>query len=239
MPLFDVIAFDADDTLWHNERLYDQTQAGLGSLLAGYGIRASDLAGHLYLTESHNIALFGYGIKSFTLSMIEAAVDLTAGKISSREVLAIIDLARAQLNAPVELLEHVLEAVPQLAARYHLIVITKGDLQDQETKIARSGLAEFFRDIEVVSDKTPQSYATLFKNHAFSPQRLLMVGDSLRSDILPVLQLGAHAVYIPYATTWQHEAAQPPAPATPRFYQLEHLGQLPDLLERLESQIKK
>ncbi len=239
MTLFDVIAFDADDTLWHNERLYDQTQAGLAALLAGYGIRASDLAERLYRTESHNIALFGYGIKSFTLSMIEAAVDLTAGKISSREVLAIIDLAKAQLNAPVELLEHVLEAVPLLAARYHLIVITKGDLQDQETKLARSGLAEFFRDIEVVSDKTPQSYAALFKNHSFSPQRLLMVGDSLRSDILPVLQLGAYAVYIPYATTWQHEAARAPAPGTPRFHQLEHLGQLPDLLERLEIQIKK
>ena len=235
MPLFDVIAFDADDTLWHNERLYDQTQAGLAALLSGYGIRASELAERLYRTESHNIALFGYGIKSFTLSMIEAAVDLTAGKISSRELLAIIDLAKAQLSAPVELLEHVLEAVPQLAARYHLIVITKGDLQDQETKIARSGLAEFFRDIEVVSDKTPQSYADLFKNHSFSPQRLLMVGDSLRSDILPVLQLGAHAVYIPYATTWQHEAARPPARGTPHFHQLEHLGQLPDLLERLES----
>jgi len=236
MPLFDVIAFDADDTLWHNERLYEQTQAALAALLAGHGVEAQTLAERLYQTESRNIGLFGYGIKSFTLSMIETAVELTGGRLSGREVLAILDLAKAQLNAPVELLEHVEAAVSRLADHYRLMVITKGDLQDQETKLLRSGLGLFFQDIEVVSDKTPQSYARLFKNHALDPRRLVMVGNALRSDILPVLLLGAHAVYVPYPGTWLHEAAEAPASGTPRFYHVEHLGQLPGLLEQLEAQ---
>ena len=185
--------------------------------------------------EAQNIRVFGYGIKSFTLSMIETAVELTGGRLSGQDVLAIIALARTQLNAPVELLEHVTGTVSWLAARHRLMVITKGDLQDQETKMARSGLGGFFRDIEVVSDKTTESYVRLFKNHGLDPAHVLMVGDSLRSDILPVLELGGTVVYIPYQTTWLHEAAEAPAPGTPRFYQLEHLGQLPALLERLES----
>jgi putative hydrolase of the HAD superfamily len=236
MPRFDLIAFDADDTLWHNERLYEQTQAGVAELLAGYGVSAQALAEQLYQTEDHNIGLFGYGIKSFALSLIETAVELTKGGLSGREVLAILDLARAQLNAPVELMAHVEAAVARLAARYPLMVITKGDLLDQEAKLRRSGLGEFFPDIEVVSDKTPQTYARLFKNHALDPGRLVMVGNALRSDILPVLELGGHAVYVPHSGTWLHEAAKAPAPGTPRFYQLEHLGQLPGLLERLETQ---
>jgi putative hydrolase of the HAD superfamily len=235
MPRFDVIAFDADDTLWHNMRLYRQTQAGLAALLAGYGVSAEALDEQLFQTESRNIRLFGYGIKSFALSMIESALALTGGNLSGQHVLAIIELAKAQLNAPIELLEHVRETVPRLAARHPLMLITKGDLLDQENKLARSGLGEFFRDIEVVSDKTRQSYAVLFRNHALDPARVLMVGDSLRSDILPALELGAYSVYIPYPDAWQHEAAKIPAPGTPRFYQLEQLGQLPDLVEQLEA----
>ncbi len=235
MSHFDVVAFDADDTLWHNERLYDRTQAGLAALLAPYGVNPESLGAGLYQTESRNIGLFGYGIKSFTISMIETAVQMTWGHISGHDVLAILDLAKTQLNAPVELLEHAKETVSQLASRYHLMVITKGDLQDQENKLLHSGLSDFFRDIEVVSDKTPQDYARLFKNHAIHPGRLVMVGNSLRSDILPVLLLGANAVYIPYPDTWQHETAEAPAPGTPRFHQLEHLGLLPALLDTLES----
>jgi putative hydrolase of the HAD superfamily len=235
MSRFDVIAFDADDTLWHNERLYDQTQAHLAAMLEAYGISNQILAERLYQTESRNIGLFGYGIKSFTLSMIETAVDLTGGRISSREVLDILNLAKAQLLAPVVLLDHVLEAIARLADRYHLMIITKGDLQDQQGKLLRSGLAAYFRDIEVISDKTPQSYTILFSNHAIQPGRLVMVGNSLRSDILPVLQVGGCAVYVPYPGTWLHEAAEPPDPGTPGFHQLEHLGELPALLEMLEE----
>jgi len=236
MPLFDMIAFDADDTLWHNERLYLKSQAGLVDLLAPYGIDKLTIEERLYQTENNNIRVFGYGIKSFTLSMIETAVSLTGGNFSGTDVLSIINLGKTQLNAPVKLLEHVLEAVSHLAAHHPLMLITKGDLLDQETKLARSGLAEYFHDIEVVSDKTPQSYAALFRNHALDPVHVLMVGDSLRSDILPVLELGACAVYIPYPGTWLHEAAAAPSPGTPGFYQLEQLNQLPDLLDQLASQ---
>ncbi len=235
MPRFDIIAFDADDTLWHNERLYEHTQAGLAALLAGYGVAASALADRLYQTETRNIDLFGYGIKSFTLSMIETAVELTGGRLSGQAVLAILDLARAQLNAPVELLEHAGETVARLAARYPLMLITKGELHDQETKLLRSGLGDCFRDVAVVTDKTSRSYARLLVNHALDPARLVMVGNALRSDVLPVLELGGYAVYVPYPGTWQHEDAPAPASGTPRFYQLEHLGLLPALLETLES----
>ncbi len=231
----DLIAFDADDTLWHNERLYEHSEAALAALLLPYGIEPQTLEESLLQTESRNIPYFGYGIKSFTLSMIETAVDLTGGGVSARDIAAIIDLARTQLRAPVELLEHVRETVSRLAKDHRLMVITKGDLQDQEDKMARSGLSEFFHDIEVVSDKTSEKYARLFKNHGLDPVHVLMVGNSYRSDILPVLQVGGHAAYVPYATTWLHEAAEAPAAGTARFYPLEHLGQLPALLNRLET----
>jgi putative hydrolase of the HAD superfamily len=236
MKPFDVIAFDADDTLWHNERLYLQTQAELAGLLSRYDVPRKSLEERLYQTEIRNIPVFGYGIKSFTLSMIETAIQLTTGNLSSRDVLAILELAKAQLHAPVELLEHASTTVAKLASSYALMVITKGDLHDQEIKLARSGLGGFFGVVEVVSDKTPESYARLFKKHTIDLQRVLMVGDSLRSDILPVLELGASAVYVPYAGSWQHEAADLLGPGTPGFYQLEQLGQLPELLERLEAQ---
>ena len=236
MPPFDVIAFDADDTLWHNMRLYLQTQAGLAALLSSYGISAKALEERLSQTEGRNILVFGYGLKSFTLSMIETAVELTGGSLSGPDVLAILSLARAQLAAPIVLLEHAMEVVSSLAARHRLMLITKGDVLDQESKLARSGLGEFFREIEVVSDKTAQSYTDLFRNHAIDPRRVLMVGDSLRSDILPVLELGGWAVYIPYPGAWLHEAAAAPLPGTPRFYQLEQLAQLPDLLDQVEAE---
>ena len=220
MPCFDLIAFDADDTLWHNEPLYERPQARLADLLAAYGVEKSSVEERLYQTESRNIQVFGYGIKSFTLSMIEAGVELSEGRLSGRDALAIIQLAREQRNSPVELLEHVTGTIARLATLYQLMIITKGDLFDQETKMARSGLGDYFKDIEVVSDKTPQSYARLFRNHSLEPSRLVMVGNSLRSDILPVLELGGYAVYIPYHITWQHEAAEAPAPSTPRFSQL-------------------
>jgi putative hydrolase of the HAD superfamily len=238
MSRFDLVALDADDTLWHNERLYEHSQDGLASLLEGCGVDAQILAKRLYQTETRNIGLFGFGIKSFTLSMIETAVELTEGHIEGLDVLAIIDLARAQLNSPVELLEHVSEVVPRLTQRYPLMIITKGDLQDQETRLQRPGLGSHFPELAVVPDKTLQIYTRLFASRGLAPERLVMVGNALRSDILPILQLGGNAVYIPYPGTWLHEAADPPSTGTPGFYQLEHLGQLPNLLDSLESDDK-
>ena len=234
MPPFDLIAFDADDTLWHNERIYTGVQAGFARLLSPYHPKEV-VEARLYQTETRNIKSFGYGIKSFTLSMIETAVELTEGTISSKEIQAIIDMGKGMLDAEVELLEHTAGTITRLAASYRLMVITKGDLQDQQTKIARSGLGQYFQYIEVVNDKTRDIYSQLLRKLSIQPERFLMVGDSLRSDILPILELGAQAVYIPYQITWLHESAEIPPRDTPGFHQVENLSQLPGLLERLDA----
>jgi len=233
MSRFDVIAFDADDTLWHNERLYADAQARFGRLLAHYH-DAEWIAARLYATEMRNLAHFGYGIKAFALSMIETAVELTEGRIAGADIQRIIDIAREMLTAEVVLLDGVDATLATLAERYPLMVITKGDLRDQEVKIARSGLGARFRHVEVVSDKTLVEYEAVLRRHRLRPERFLMVGNSLRSDILPVLELGAQAVYIPYSLTWAHESAEPPSTDRRGFHQLVAIGELPDLLAQLE-----
>lgn len=238
MSRFDIIAFDADDTLWHNERLYANAQARFKELLAQYH-SPEWIDERLYRAETRNLPHFGYGIKAFALSMIETAVELTEGRISGGDIQAIIDSAKAMLTAEVELLDHAAETIARLADIYSLMVITKGDLRDQETKITRSGLVAHFRYIEIVSDKNPETYGGLLKRYAIPPERFLMVGNSLRSDILPVLTLGASAVYVPHQLTWAHEVVDPPPVGQPGYYELEHIGLLPGLLaglERSESQ---
>ena len=233
MQRFEVIGFDGDDTLWHNERLYANAQAKFKELLACYH-NPEWVGERLYQAEVRNLPHFGYGIKAFTLSMIETAVELTEGRITGSDVQTIIDTAKEMLAAEIELLEHVPDTIGRLANSYTLILITKGDLRDQETKIARSGLDSYFRLIEIVSDKCPESYSRLLRRHMISPERFLMVGNSMRSDILPVLALGASAVYVPYHLTWMHEVSDSPPGDRPGFYEIEHLGLLPDLLEKLE-----
>jgi putative hydrolase of the HAD superfamily len=233
MSRFDIIAFDADDTLWHNERLYVNAQTKFTELLSRYH-EPQWIRDRLFQTETRNIQHFGYGIKAFALSMIETAVELTEGRISGRDIQAVIDLAKEMLGAEVQLLEHVRETIPQLAERYPLMVITKGDLIDQEGKILRSGLGEHFQYIEVVSHKTRDRYERVLKRYSIAPNRFLMVGNSLKSDIWPVLELGGNAVYIPYEITWLHEIAEAPLEGQPGYYLLEHMGQLPALLEQIE-----
>lgn len=234
MPTFDLIALDADDTLWHNERIYTGVQARFARLLSPYHEKEV-IEARLFQTETRNIKSFGYGIKSFTLSMIETAVELTEGQISAKDIQAIIDLGKGMLDAEVELLEHTTGTITRLAARYRLMVITKGDLQDQQTKITRSGLGQYFQYIEVVNDKTRDIYSQLLKKLSIEPGRFLMVGNSLRSDILPILELGGQAVYIPYQITWLRESAEIPPQDTPGFHQIENLGRLPGLLEQLDA----
>jgi len=231
MPRFEVIAFDADDTLWHSERLYVDAQSEFRKLLARYD---SPVDERLHQVEMRNLRHFGYGIKGFALSMIETAVELTGGRIAGADIQAIIDQAKRMLAADVELLAHVDETLRRLMDRYPLMVITKGDLHDQERKIARSGLANRFRHIEIVSDKTRQSYEAVLRRLGIAPERFLMVGNSLRSDILPVLAMGAIAVYVPYELTWAHEMSAPPPVDQPGYHEIAHIGLLPDLLERLE-----
>ena len=226
--MFDLIAFDADDTLWHNETLFTLTQSSFRALLAPYLLRPWT-GEELYATELRNLQHFGYGIKGFMLSMIETAIELTGADLPVAVIQQIIGLGKAMLAAPVELLDHVAEVLPALAAAAPLLLLTKGDLFDQEAKIARSGLAPHFRHIEIVSDKTPQSYSALLAKYAVPPKRFLMVGNSLRSDIVPVIALGGRAVHIPYHTTWVHEqVAHAALPVS--IVALAHVGLLPTWL---------
>lgn len=231
---FDVIGFDADDTLWHNETLYSLTQDKFKQLLANYA-EAAGIEQKLYETEMRNLHYFGYGIKGFALSMIETAIELTEGRIPGREIQEIIAFAKGMLEAEIHLLDYAEETITQLSPSYPLMLITKGDLFDQETKIARSGLADYFKHIEIVSQKTEESYRALLTRHKIDPRRFLMVGNSLKSDILPVLALGGQAVYIPHQLTWVHETIVNSEVESQDYFQLEHLGQLPAFIEKLST----
>ncbi|HMD87614.1 MAG TPA: HAD family hydrolase, partial [Anaerolineaceae bacterium] len=194
------IAFDADDTLWHNEPLYDQARIQFCNILSGYQT-SEILENRLSQIEIGNIQYYGYGIKSFTLSMVEAAIDLSAGQIKGHEIQDILDISRQMLAAEVPLFENSINVLEALHSDYDLILITKGDLFEQIRKVERSGLARYFRLIEVLEDKTENSYRTLLEKYDIDPATFLMVGNSIRSDILPVLKIGGQAIYIPYATT--------------------------------------
>ena len=231
---FEVIAFDGDDTLWHNERLFQRAQAQFREMLSAF--HPPDwIDARLAEAERRNIPHFGYGIKGFALSMIETAIELTEERISSRDIRRILDIARGMLFAEVELLDHAADTVAAVAATHRVILITKGDLHDQERKVAQSGIGGHFRAVEVVSEKDPATYAALLRRHGISAEGFLMVGNSLRSDILPVLELGGSAVHIPYEVTWGHEAADPPPAGRPGFHALSSISLLPALLDRIET----
>lgn len=237
MPHISTIAFDADDTLWHNEKFYIETQEKFIQLLARYH-SADWIQERLYQTEMRNLQHFGYGVKAFTLSMIETAIELTEGRIIGSEIMLLIEQARLIINKQIELLDYTSTVIPKLAQDYPLLLITKGDLLDQERKLARSGLQSYFKDIEVVSQKSTPTYKKVLQRYNLEPGRFMMVGNSLRSDILPVLELGAYAVYIPFPLTWLHEIADTPPQDQAGFYQLDHMGLLPDLVHRLEESEK-
>lgn len=223
---FDTIGFDGDDTLWHNESLFSMTQDRFRSLLA-HAADPTDLDRRLLEAERANLRVYGYGIKGFVLSMIETAIAVTDGHVPARDLQSLIDFGKAMLEHPVELLPGVTEVVETLAGRHRLVLITKGDLFDQESKIARSGLSELFHAVEIVSEKDPATYRRVMDRHGIDPARFLMVGNSVRSDILPVLATGAHAVHIPYAITWAHEEAEVP---DDHYRRLDSIRDLPALL---------
>ena len=231
--MIEVLAFDADDTLWHNESLFTVTQSRFKRLLAAYH-GDEWIEAKLNETERRNIEHFGYGIKGFTLSMIETAIELTEGRISGAEIQEIIGYAKAMLLAPVELLDGVRETVGELAGLYPLMLITKGDLFDQESKIARSGLGDHFSHVEIVSEKNVGVYRAIMAKHRLDPSRFWMVGNSIKSDILPVVAAGGRAVYVPYHTTWVHERVSDYDAAS--FYEIDHIGLLPGLLRKAEEE---
>lgn len=228
------IAFDADDTLWHNETLYSRTQDRFIDLLSRYHDRDWIIEG-LYTTEMRNLQSFGYGIKAFTLSMIETAIELTEGRIEASEIRQIIEFGKEMLQAEVQVLEGVEGTLKELAESYDLMIITKGDLLDQEIKISRSGLGSYFRAVEVVSRKNRESYANILERRQIQAGEFVMVGNSLKSDILPVIELGARAVYIPYELTWAHEQDAEPEPGINGYYKAEKISQLPKLIAEMEA----
>jgi putative hydrolase of the HAD superfamily len=223
---FDLIAFDADDTLWHNETIFHATHERFRELLRPYHPDAW-IDERLDATEVKNLAHFGYGIKGFILSMIETAIELTEGRITGAEIQTIIDSGRAMRAAPLELLDGVRETVAWMAERCRIAVITKGDLFDQETKLARSGMGDRFGMVEVVSEKNVGTYAAILRKAGVEPVRFGMIGNSLKSDILPVLALGGTAIHIPYPLTWHYERTVEPIPPSDRFVTLSSIRDLP------------
>jgi putative hydrolase of the HAD superfamily len=204
----EVLGLDGDDTLWRNEEYFADTQRAFRALLAGYVGDDVDLDDRLNTTERANLELFGYGVKGFTLSLVETAIEASSARITSSDIQQLLDLGKALLRRPVALLEGVAETVPRLAERYRLIVITKGDLWNQEQKLAGSGLAELMWRIEIVAEKDTATYKRILDQHDIDPSRFVMVGNSVRSDVLPVLEVGARAVHIPHEHTWIQELAE-------------------------------
>ncbi|GAC1637937.1 MAG: HAD family hydrolase [Chloroflexota bacterium] len=233
--MIDVIAFDGDDTLWHNESIFSVTQERFRTLLARY-VPGVSIDERLFAMETRNLRLFGYGIKGFTLSMIETAIEVTDSRVSASDIQTIIDSGKSMLEHPVELLDGVPSTLASLAPDYRLMVITKGDLFDQESKLARSGLADMFWKIEILSEKDPEAYRRILSRYEVSPANFLMVGNSMRSDILPVVEVGGRAVHIPYHVTWSHEVVETTMDHDGRVYALESIDALPDLVQALNDE---
>lgn len=227
------IAFDADDTLWANETIFNEAHERCKTILSGY-VRADQLEQKLYETEIKNLKLFGYGVKGFTLSMIESAIDLSRGRICGEEIQQLIDLGKFMIQHPVEVLEGVTQTLKKLEGHYQLICITKGDLFDQETKMARSGIGDCFARMEVVSEKKPQVYQEILTRRNIPTGEFLMVGNSLRSDVLPIVEIGAQAVHIPFHSTWAHETVDTEALLDKSYYELKSITELPALLQEID-----
>ena len=232
--MIEIIGLDADDTLWHNEQLYHQAKKKFAQILGKYN-SSQQASLHLDQTEVRNIAHYGYGIKSFTLSMIETAVEVSNGQVEGDVIDELIAIAKQMLSADVELVEGAEETLEILSTKYDLMLITKGDSYEQERKIARSGINHYFRYLEVVAEKSEASYHKILGQYNLDPTRFLMVGNSLRSDILPVVRIGGRGVYIPNDQTWFHEHASQEDIEDLEYGELERLSQLPDYLNGLDQ----
>jgi putative hydrolase of the HAD superfamily len=227
MPIT-TVALDADDTLWHNESIFHLTQDNYVNLLKDYG-EPDHMRARLLEVEIRNLKLYGYGVKSFTLSMIETAIDLTRGAVPAKTVMEILNLGRAMLEHPVEPLPGVAETLEAMKDGYKLVMVTKGDLMNQEQKLARSGLGDYFDAIEIVSEKDANTYRRIVARQGIPPEESVMIGNSMKSDVLPALEAGLWGIHIPYHITWAHEHAEPPSDS-PRFAKLESITGLPGWL---------
>lgn len=233
--MIEVVGLDGDDTLWHSEQLFVETQDRFRDLLADHtDLDAAALDARLIDVERRNMATFGYGVKAFTLSLIETAIEVTEGRVPASAVQAVLDLGKVLLDHPVQLLDGVLDAVDDLSDRYRLLVVTKGDLLHQESKVARSGLQELLWGVEIVSEKDEATYRRVLDRNGIDPAAFVMVGNSVRSDVLPVLEIGGRAVHVPYHVTWELEHADPD-PARHDFPVLASIAELPACIDALAA----
>ena len=231
-----MVGFDADDTLWRSEDYFHAAQDEFEGIVGRY-VDLADLRvrERLYAVEKGNIAVFGYGVKGMALSMVEAAVDITGERIAARDLHRIVQIAKDMLRHPVELLPGVRDAVEAVAAEHPVVLITKGDLFHQEAKVRDSGLAGLFRRIEIVSEKDAGTYARLLDEFEVAADRFVMVGNSLRSDIVPVLRLGGWGVHVPYHLTWAHENEADDVAGHPRLRRVDTAADLPDAIRAIAS----
>ncbi|WP_300033540.1 HAD family hydrolase [uncultured Roseobacter sp.] len=225
------VGFDADDTLWHNERYFQMTQSYFAELLSDY-TEADTLMSRLVAAEKRNLGHYGFGVKGFTLSMIETALDVTDRRVPGAVIEQILEAGREMLAHPVDLLPHAREAVESAARTHRILLITKGDLLDQERKLAQSGLGDLFDAVEIVSDKNPGVYRSIFDRHGHSAICGVMVGNSVKSDILPMIEAGGYGIHVPHDVTWELEHAETPCDHD-RFRSLPDLGGLAKVLETL------
>ncbi len=227
-----VVGFDGDDTLWHSETRFSMTQAEYRELL-GRHVPDANIDARLAEMEMKNLAIYGYGVKSFTLSMLETAIDLTDARIPASDLEVILGWGKRMLMEPTELLDHVERTLKQITGRYDVLLITKGDLFDQESKLARSGLGELFLGVEIVSEKNADSYGGIFRRRGINPAEFVMVGNSLKSDVVPVVELGGYAVHIPYSVTWHHELVPDDELPLEGWRRIDAISELPAVLEAL------
>jgi putative hydrolase of the HAD superfamily len=229
-----VVGFDGDDTLWHSETHFDVTQTAFRDLLRRH-VPDANIDRRLAEMEMKNLSVYGYGVKSFTLSMLETAIELTEGRIPATDLEVILGWGKKMLLEPTRLLDGVEKTLTELSQRYDLFLITKGDLFDQEGKLARSGLGELFWGVEVVSEKDTGTYRGVFERRGIKPEEFVMVGNSLRSDVVPVVELGARAVHIPYQVTWHHEHVPEESLPKSGWHRLDSITELGSLLSRLNG----
>ena len=225
-----VVGLDGDDTLWHSETRFHVTQGEFRELLKRHAPDA-DVDARLAETEMKNLSIYGYGVKSFTLSMLETAMELTEKRIPATDLDVILGWGKRMLVQPTELLDGVDESLRAVSERYDLLLITKGDLFDQESKLARSGLGDLFLGVEILSEKNTETYRGVFQRRAIRPDDFVMVGNSLRSDIVPVVELGGRAFHIPYEVTWAHEEVREEELPENGWRRLETIRELPAALE--------
>ena len=233
MTALTLIAFDADDTLWQNETLFRLTQSRIESLLAEFAA-PTHLHDRLLAAERRNLGRYGYGVKGFMLSMIETAIEVTEGRVEARVIAEILSAGREMLDHPVELLPHAQSVVKAMVQAHQVVIITKGDLLDQERKVAQSGLGDLVHGVEILSDKTAASYGAIFSRYGHRAERCMMVGNSMKSDVLPALAAGAHGVHVPHGLTWEMERADPPE-SSACFHQIADLSELPGLIKRINA----